>query len=38
MNNTGCILTEPVGPLCTPEQVLQMLLASELWKNVYLSS
>ena len=33
MNNTGCILTEFVGLLCTPEQALQMLLASELGKN-----
>lgn len=30
MNNTGCILTELAGLLCTPEQVLQMPLASDL--------
>lgn len=37
MNNTGCILMEPAGPLRTPERALQMLLASEL-ENVFLSS
>lgn len=38
MNNTGCILMEPAGPLRTPERALQMLLASELEENVFLSS
>lgn len=38
MNNTGCILTELAELLCTPEQALQIPLASELGKNTFLSS
>lgn len=38
MNNTGCILMELAGPLCTPELVLQMPLASEFEENAFLSS
>ena len=38
MNNTGCIVTELAGPLCTPEQALRMLSAPELEENGFLSS